>query len=101
MAAELEAEGIMIRSVCPGPVVTPMTKTSDAMPGILKLLVPLLFKSPDKQAAKMIRAAQTDSYGGQTGIYITNGKEKPLPSLAQDASVQAKLMAKLSEDAGF
>ena len=101
MAAELDADGIMIRSVCPGPVVTPMTKTSDAMPGILKLLVPLLFKSPDKQAAKMIRAAQTDSYGGQTGIYITNGKEKPLPSLAQDASVQAKLMAKLSEDAGF
>ena len=101
MASELEAEGIMIRSVCPGPVVTPMTKTSDAMPGILKLLVPLLFKSPDKQAAKMIHAAQTDSYRGQTGIYITNGKEKPLPSLAQDASVQSKLMAKLSEDAGF
>ena len=101
MASELEAEGIMIRSVCPGPVVTPMTKTSDAMPGILKLLVPLLFKSPDKQAAKMIYAAQTENYGGKTGIYITNGKEKPLPSLATDASVQAKLMAKLSEDAGF
>ena len=101
MESELEAEGIMIRSVCPGPVVTPMTKTSDAMPGILKLLVPLLFKSPEKQAAKMLHAAQTESYGGQTGIYITNGKEKPLPSLAQDASVQAKLMAKLSEDASF
>ena len=101
MESELEAEGIMIRSVCPGPVVTPMTKTSDAMPGILKLLVPLLFKSPDKQASKMIYAAQTESYGGKTGIYITNGKEKPLPSLAQDASVQAKLMAKLSEDASF
>ncbi|MEL6953662.1 MAG: SDR family NAD(P)-dependent oxidoreductase [Pseudomonadota bacterium] len=101
MSSELEVEGIMIRSICPGPVVTPMTKTSDAMPGILKLLVPLLFKSPDVQAAKMIHAAQTESYGGQTGIYITNGKEKPLPSLAQDASVQAKLMAKLSEDAGF
>ncbi|MEJ8563569.1 SDR family NAD(P)-dependent oxidoreductase [Yoonia sp. GPGPB17] len=101
MASELEVEGIMIRSVCPGPVVTPMTKTSDAMPGILKLLVPLLFKSPDKQAAKMIYAAQTDSYRSQTGIYITNGKVKPLPSLAQDVSVQAKLIAKLTEDAGF
>ncbi|MEJ8563261.1 SDR family NAD(P)-dependent oxidoreductase [Yoonia sp. GPGPB17] len=101
LSSELDADGIMVRSVCPGPVVTPMTKTSDAMPGILKLLVPLLFKSPDKQAAKMIHAAQIDSYRSQTGIYITNGKEKPLPSLAQDASVQAKLMAKLSEDSGF
>ncbi|MEM1235716.1 MAG: SDR family NAD(P)-dependent oxidoreductase, partial [Pseudomonadota bacterium] len=100
MASELEAEGIMIRSVCPGPVVTPMTKTSDAMPGILKLLVPVLFKSPEKQAAKMIHASQTGSYGGRTGIYITNGKEKPLPRLATDTVVQAKLMAKLSEDAG-
>ncbi|MEM1079379.1 MAG: SDR family NAD(P)-dependent oxidoreductase [Pseudomonadota bacterium] len=101
MASELSADRIMIRSVCPGPVATPMTKTSDAMPGILKLLVPLLFKSPGKQAAKMIHAAQTDSYGAQSGIYITNGKEKHLPSLAQEAGVQAKLMAKLSKDAGL
>ncbi|MEL6646404.1 MAG: SDR family NAD(P)-dependent oxidoreductase [Pseudomonadota bacterium] len=101
MASELDAEGIMIRSVCPGPVVTPMTKTSDAMPGILKLLVPLLFKSPDKQAAKMIHSAHADSYGSQTGIYITDGKERPLPKLATDGVVQAKLMAKLSEDAGL
>ncbi|MEO1502435.1 MAG: SDR family NAD(P)-dependent oxidoreductase [Pseudomonadota bacterium] len=101
MAPALDADGIMIRSVCPGPVVTPMTKTSDAMPGILKLLVPLFFKSPEKQSAKMIHAAQTDSYGGQTGIYITNGKEKPLPKLATDAGVQAKLMEKLAADAGL
>ncbi|MEM6498338.1 MAG: SDR family NAD(P)-dependent oxidoreductase [Pseudomonadota bacterium] len=100
MATELEAEGIKIRSVCPGAVVTPMTKTSDAMPGILKLLVPILFKSPEKQAAKMIHAARVDSYGGKTGIYITNGREKPVPNLAKDPDVQAKLMAKLSEDAG-
>lgn len=101
MAPALDADGIMIRSVCPGPVVTPMTKTSDAMPGILKLLVPLFFKSPEKQSAKMIHAAQTDSYGGQTGIYITNGKEKPLPKLATAAGVQAKLMEKLAADAGL
>lgn len=101
MAGELHGEGIMLRSVCPGGVVTPMTKTSDAMPGILKLLVPLFFNAPEKQATKMIHAAQTDSFGGRTGIYITNGKEKPLPKLALDQDVQARLMAKLALDAAL
>lgn len=99
MAEGLRADGIMLRSVCPGAVVTPMTKTSDAMPGILKLFVPLFFNAPDKQAAKMIHAAQTDSFGGRTGVYISNGKEKPLPKLAVDQDVQARLMAKLTADA--
>ncbi|MEM6309558.1 MAG: SDR family NAD(P)-dependent oxidoreductase [Pseudomonadota bacterium] len=101
MAPQLEQDGIMLRSVCPGAVVTPMTKTSDAMPGILKFLVPLLFNKPEKQAGKMIHAAQPESFGGRTGIYITNGKEKAAPKLAVDASVQASLMKKLSVDAAL
>ncbi|MEM1073770.1 MAG: SDR family NAD(P)-dependent oxidoreductase [Pseudomonadota bacterium] len=99
IAPALENDGILLRSICPGPVITPMTKTSDAMPGILKLLVPILFKKPEKQAAKMISAAQPESCGGRTGIYLTNGREKPLPKLALDASLQSQLMKKLSEDA--
>lgn len=98
MAPDLEQDGIMLRSVCPGAVVTPMTKTSDAMPGILKFFVPLLFNKPEKQAGKMINAAKPDSFGGRTGIYITNGKEKAAPKLAVDASVQASLLKKLSVD---
>ena len=101
MAPELERDGIMLRSVCPGAVATPMTKTSDAMPGILKLFVPLLFNKPEKQAGKMINAARPDSFGGRTGIYITNGKEKAAPKLAVDAGVQASLMKKLSVDAAL
>ena len=101
IAKDLEREGIMLRSVCPGAVVTPMTKTSDAMPGILKLFVPLLFNKPEKQASKMINAAKPDSFGGRTGIYITNGKEKAAPKLAVDANVQASLMKKLSVDAAL
>ena len=101
MAPQLEKDGIMLRSVCPGAVVTPMTKTSDAMPGVLKFLVPLLFNKPEKQAGKMIHAAQPESFGGRTGIYITNGKEKAAPKLAVDASVQASLMKKLSVDAAL
>ena len=101
LAPELEQDGIMLRSVCPGAVVTPMTKTSDAMPGILKFLVPILFNKPDKQAGKMINAARPDSFGGRTGIYITNGKEKAAPKLAVDKSVQASLLDKLIADAAL
>ena len=101
MAPELDREGIMLRSVCPGAVATPMTKTSDAMPGILKLFVPLLFNKPEKQARKMINAGKPDSFGGRNGIYITNGKEKAAPKLAVDAGVQASLMKKLSVDAAL
>ncbi|MEM6759484.1 MAG: SDR family NAD(P)-dependent oxidoreductase [Pseudomonadota bacterium] len=99
LADDLAQDGIMLRSVCPGAVITPMTKTSDGMPGILKLLVPLLFNKADKQAAKMIRAAQPESYGARTGIFITNGKEKPAPKLAQDPGIRAALIQKLSADA--
>ena len=101
IAPDLEKDGIILRSVCPGAVVTPMTKTSDAMPGILKFLVPILFNKPEKQAGKMINAAQPDSFGGRTGIYITNGKEKAAPKLAVDAHVQASLLKKLSADAAL
>ncbi|MEM7748827.1 MAG: SDR family NAD(P)-dependent oxidoreductase [Pseudomonadota bacterium] len=101
MADGLAGDGIMVRSVCPGTVATPMTKTSDAMPGLLKLLVPFLFNKPEKQAGKMIYAAKADTYGNRTGIYITNGKEKTIPKHAVDPETQAKLMKKLSLDAAL
>lgn len=99
VSESLAAEGIKIRSVDPGPVVTPMTKTSDAMPGVLRLLVPFLFGKPEKQARKMINAANPTEFGGRSGIYISNGKEKAMPHLALELSVQASLMRKLEADA--
>ena len=99
VSESLAAEGIKIRSVDPGPVVTPMTKTSDAMPGVLRLLVPFLFGKPEKQARKMINAANPTEFGGRSGIYISNGKEKAMPHLALELSVEASLMRKLEADA--
>ncbi|MEM8975399.1 MAG: SDR family NAD(P)-dependent oxidoreductase [Pseudomonadota bacterium] len=99
MSESLAADGIKIRSVDPGPVVTPMTKTSDAMPGILRLLVPFLFGKPEKQARKMINAANPGEFGGRSGIYISNGKERAIPHLALEPSVQASLICKLEADA--
>jgi NAD(P)-dependent dehydrogenase (short-subunit alcohol dehydrogenase family) len=99
MASALKGDGILLRSVDPGPVRTPMTRNNDAMPGFLRLIAMLIFKAPEKQARKMIDAANPESYGGRTGIYISDGKEKPLPKLANDPALQAALMKKLSEDA--
>ena len=99
LAEELERDGTLLRSICPGPVITPMTKTSDGMPWLLRPLVPFLFAKPEKQAAKMIRAAQPDALGGRTGIYISNGKEKSVPKLASDPEIQRRLLEKLAQDA--
>ena len=99
MAPALKEDGILLRSVDPGPVRTPMTRNNNAMPGFLRLIAPLIFKAPDKQARKMIDAANPESNGGRAGIYISDGKEKPLPKLANDPALQAALMKKLSEDA--
>ncbi|MEM6941911.1 MAG: SDR family NAD(P)-dependent oxidoreductase [Pseudomonadota bacterium] len=95
----LKEDGILLRSVDPGPVRTPMTRNNDAMPGFLRLLAPLLFKAPQKQAKKMIEAAKPENHGGRTGIYISDGKEKPLPKRSTDPALQAALMKKLAEDA--
>ncbi|MEM8870092.1 MAG: SDR family NAD(P)-dependent oxidoreductase [Pseudomonadota bacterium] len=99
MAPDLKADGVLLRSVDPGPVRTPMTRNNDAMPGFLRLIAPLIFKAPEKQAGKMVKAAKPESYGGRTGIYISDGKEKPLPKLANDPAIQAAVMKKLAEDA--
>lgn len=99
MAPALKADGILLRSVDPGPVRTPMTRNNDAMPGFLRLIAPLIFKAPEKQALKMIDAANPESFGGRTGTYISDGKEKPLPKRANDPALQSALIKKLSEDA--
>lgn len=98
MAPDLKDDRIFLRSVCPGAVLTPMTRSSDGMPRVLKFLAPLFFKQPEQQAAKMVHAAQVKAYGGRTGIYIADGKEKPVPKLANDPANQAALMQKLAED---
>jgi NAD(P)-dependent dehydrogenase (short-subunit alcohol dehydrogenase family) len=99
MATGLQDDGILLRSVDPGAVLTPMTRTSDGMPWVLKLLAPFFFKTPETQARKMVNAAKPDAYGGRTGIYITDGKERPRPKLAGDTALQAALLDKLAADA--
>ncbi|MEM8920179.1 MAG: SDR family NAD(P)-dependent oxidoreductase [Pseudomonadota bacterium] len=97
---DLKQDNILIRAIDPGPTRTPMTTGGDGMPGPLRLLAPLLFSSPDKQAAKVVFAADPAAFGGRTGIMVSGGKEKPLPKLAKDPKLKEQLMSKLIADAG-
>ncbi len=46
--------GVMFQAVDPGPTQTPMTKSGDGMPWFLRPLVPFIFKSPAKQAKRLV-----------------------------------------------
>jgi NAD(P)-dependent dehydrogenase (short-subunit alcohol dehydrogenase family) len=77
VAPALATEGIRIRSVCPGPNKTPMTKSS-GMPAFMTPLVHLFFSPPSKGAARLYDAAfhrqQTDN-----GAFLVKGKPVQAP----------------------
>ncbi|MEM6913181.1 MAG: SDR family NAD(P)-dependent oxidoreductase [Pseudomonadota bacterium] len=98
MAEELRADNILIRSIDPGATMTPMIKKGDGMPPVLRWLAPLLFAPADKQAAKIVRAADPAALGGKTGIFVASAKEKKLPKLVADPAVQKKVLVRLSAD---
>ncbi|MEM8936676.1 MAG: SDR family NAD(P)-dependent oxidoreductase [Pseudomonadota bacterium] len=101
LADDLLKDNILIRAVDPGATATPMTTGSgDGMPGFLRFLAPLLFSKPDKQAKKIAFAADPASYDGRTGVLVMEGKERPMPKIAQDPELQKALLAKLSSDVG-
>jgi len=47
LSDDFSQNAIMLLWDCPGAVVAPMTRTSDTIPGIEKLLMPLLFYRPE------------------------------------------------------
>jgi NAD(P)-dependent dehydrogenase (short-subunit alcohol dehydrogenase family) len=77
VAPALATEEIQIRSVCPGPNKTPMTKSS-GMPAFMTPLVHLFFSPPSKGAATLYEAAfhrqQTDN-----GAFLVKGKPVQVP----------------------
>ncbi|MEM7740652.1 MAG: SDR family NAD(P)-dependent oxidoreductase, partial [Pseudomonadota bacterium] len=98
MAEELRADNILIRSIDPGATMTPMIKKGDGMPPVLRWLAPLLFAPADKQAAKIVRAADPAALEGKTGIFVASAKEKKLPKLVADPAVQKKVLVRLNAD---
>lgn len=93
LADGLKSDNILIRAVDPGATKSPMTTGGNSgMPKLVALLAPLLFKPADKQAAKVIDAADPSALGGRTGIYVANRKEKKMPPPATDSTNQAELL---------
>ncbi|MEM1157536.1 MAG: SDR family NAD(P)-dependent oxidoreductase [Verrucomicrobiota bacterium] len=92
---QLSAQGILICSVDPGPTKTPMTDSGDGMPWFLSLLQPLIFKSAEAQAGKVVDAVGAVVHEGVSGVFISEGKRKPAPAIVSDTELQSSLRALL------
>lgn len=96
LSTALKADNILIRAIDPGATKSSMTTSGNkAMPRIIAWLAPLLFSPADKQAAKLVESANPAAFGGATGIYLANRKEKKLPAPAADPATQRDLLALL------
>jgi len=94
---DLMKENILIYSVDPGATKSSMTQESTGMPFLLRLVSPLLFKAPDRQAMKIIQSLKVAVTDGESGLFISNGRRKLNPSLALNRKFQTDLQALLQE----
>jgi len=101
LAEMLSAKNIIIRAIDPGATKTAMTTTGNsAMPKVLQWLSPLFFSAADVQAAKVVDSAAPTAFGGRTGLFVANRKEKRLPKPAADPAVQDQLITLLDQSLG-
>lgn len=92
-APELQRDGIIIRTACPGANRTTMTAKGDGMPWILQILVPLFFSNPVKGAAALYGALFDAKFGNRSGIYVEKGKIKSLPNKVSDPALRDQLLS--------
>jgi len=90
---ELLAENVYIYSVDPGATKTQMTNGNQGMPWFVRFLAPFLFGDAAKQAQKLVDALEEAVKNKKTAVFISNGKVKPNPPLANDAKVQNSVRA--------
>ncbi|MEL6235056.1 MAG: SDR family NAD(P)-dependent oxidoreductase [Pseudomonadota bacterium] len=96
LADTLKPDNILIRAIDPGATKTPMTTSGGSgMPKILAWIAPLVFSPADKQAAKLVDSADPAAFGGRSGIYVANRREKKPPAPVMDAGMQRDLVAML------
>lgn len=74
--ARTAPSGLVIRSACPGPNDTPMTRGA-GMPRWLRILVPFLFRHPRRGAATLHDAAF--AHGVASGAFLHRGRPTALP----------------------
>ena len=91
MKEELFEDGILIQVVDPGPTKTSMTGSSDGMPWYLLLLRPLLFKSAKLQAQRLLSAIESAVIEGKSGLFISEGQQKPYPPISLNKDIQTEI----------
>lgn len=90
-AAKQLPPGVELRSVCPGPNDTPMTRGA-GMPGWIAVLVPFLFRHPRRGAAQ-VHAAAFGPQRGPSGVFLHRGKPTPIPHLSAAPAVHEAVRA--------
>jgi NAD(P)-dependent dehydrogenase (short-subunit alcohol dehydrogenase family) len=85
IAGAMSAEGIDIRSACPGPNKTPMTE-QPGMPWWLKPFVAFVFPLPTKGAGLLYKAA-FGKHRGTGGVFLNKNEATPLKFAAQGPRV--------------
>ena len=100
LADEFAKDRIAIVSADPGPTKTSMT-ASDAMPKLLKLLRPLLYRPPERGAANILHATDDAVRHNRLGAYFTKGREKQLPDFASDQTIAADVLKFCAEHSGL
>jgi len=88
LSKTLKAEGIEIRSVCPGGNKTQMTG-SNGMPFLLKWVAKFLFKHPEIGAKKVFDAYE--KHRGITGDFIEKGKNTSTKFSEMSRSILSKM----------
>lgn len=94
LAEDLASDNVLIRAIDPGATKSAMTTGADnsGMPKVLAWVAPLFFASAGRQALKVVDSADPTAFGGRSGNYIANRKEKKLPRSAADFATQQKLL---------
>lgn len=92
IAPDFLKDGIRIVAADPGPVKTGMT-SGDGMPGLLKLLRPFLYATPEKGAAKVFAALDSEARADQSGGFYPGGKRRSLPAFATQAHLAREILA--------
>jgi NAD(P)-dependent dehydrogenase (short-subunit alcohol dehydrogenase family) len=105
LAERLGATGPTVNAVHPGGVQTQLARDfRGPMKWAFKVLMPLLFVTPEKGAQTSVFLAHDESVAGQTGKYWVNSKPEALTAIGTDFKSRELLWQKsvglLKEKAG-
>ncbi|MGI8609293.1 MAG: SDR family NAD(P)-dependent oxidoreductase [Candidatus Dormibacteria bacterium] len=98
LAREYSDQGIVFRVCCPGPTKTEGT-AGQGMPWFMRPLRAIAFKAPAAAAANLLDALDP-RFGRESGLYIQDGKVRPLPPQALDKGTQQRLLEECGQLTG-